>query len=123
MLQQQEHALGRMTITDAEKQARIAMQKRINDAAITGKGLDGFTPAVRQQIDNVEFQSLLATDPAKLIARTRQPILVVQGDLDTGRAVKRRPHRRAREGPQAAAARRRREGARRQPSARAVGHG
>jgi pimeloyl-ACP methyl ester carboxylesterase len=72
-----------MNITDAEKQARIAMQKRINQAAVTGKGLDGFTPAVRQQIDNLEFQSLLATDPAKLIARTRQPILVVQGDLDT----------------------------------------
>jgi pimeloyl-ACP methyl ester carboxylesterase len=83
VLQQQEHALSRMTLTDTEKQARIAMQKRINEAAITGKGLDGFTTAVRQQIDNVEFQSLLATDPAKLIARTRQPILVVQGELDT----------------------------------------
>jgi len=83
VLQQQEHALGRMTITDNEKQARITMQKRINEAAITGKGLEGFTPAVRQQIDNVEFQSLLAADPAKLIARVKQPILVVQGDLDT----------------------------------------
>jgi pimeloyl-ACP methyl ester carboxylesterase len=83
VLQQQEHALSRMKISDTEKQARIAMQKRINDAAITGKGLEAFTPAVRSQIDNVEFQNLLATDPAKLIARVRQPILVVQGDLDT----------------------------------------
>ncbi len=83
VLQQQEHALGRMKITDAEKQARIAMQKRINDAATSGKGLDGFTPDVRRQIDNPEFQSLLATDPAKLVAKTHQPILVVQGDLDT----------------------------------------
>jgi uncharacterized protein len=83
VLQQQEHALGRLNISDVEKQARIDMQKRINEAAITGKGLDGFTAAVRQQIDNVEFQNLLATDPAKLVARTRQPILVVQGELDT----------------------------------------
>ena len=83
VLQQQEHALGRMNITDAEKQARIAMQKRINDAAITGKGLDAFTPAVRRQIDDTEFQSLLATDPSKLVSRVRQPILVVQGELDT----------------------------------------
>ena len=58
------------------------MQKRINDAAITGKGLDAFTPAVRRQIENTEFQSLLATDPAKIIPKVRQPILVVQGELD-----------------------------------------
>ena len=83
VLQQQEHALGRMNISDSEKQARITMQKRINEAAITGKGLDGFTADVRRQIDNAEFQSLLATDPARLIARVRQPILVVQGELDT----------------------------------------
>ena len=83
VLQQQQHALSRMNISDVEKQARIAMQKRINDAAITGKGLDGFTAAVRQQIDNVEFQNLLATDPATLMSRVRQPILVVQGELDT----------------------------------------
>ena len=82
VLQQQERALGRMTITDAEKQARIAMQKRINEAAITGKGLDAFTPVVRRQIENTEFQSLLATDPAKIVPRVRQPILIVQGELD-----------------------------------------
>ena len=83
VLQQQAHSLSRMTITDAEKQARIDMQKRINDAAVTGKGLDALTPDMRRQIDNPEFQSLLATDPAKLVARVRQPILVVQGELDT----------------------------------------
>jgi uncharacterized protein len=83
VLQQQEHALGRMNISEAEKQARITMQKRINEAAITGKGLDGFTADVRRQIDNPEFQSVLAADPAKLVARVRQPILVVQGELDT----------------------------------------
>ena len=82
VLQQQEHALSRMNLTDAEKQARIVMQKRINDAAITGKGLDGFTPDVRRQIDNQEFQSLLAVDPAKLVSKVHQPILIVQGELD-----------------------------------------
>ena len=82
VLQQQERALSRMTITDAEKQARIAMQKRINEAAITGKGLEAFTPAVRRQIENTEFQSLLATDPAKIVPKVRQPILIVQGELD-----------------------------------------
>ena len=83
VLQQQQHALGRMTLTDAEKQARIDMQKRINQAVISGKGLEAFTDAVRRQADNPEFQSLLATDPAKLIAKVHQPILVVQGELDS----------------------------------------
>jgi len=83
VLQQQQHALGRMTLTDAERQARIDMQKRINQAVISGKGLEAFTDAVRRQADNPEFQSLLATDPAKLIAKVHQPILVVQGELDS----------------------------------------
>jgi uncharacterized protein len=87
VLQQQEHALAKLNLSDAEKQARIAMQKRINEAALTGKGLDQFTPEVRRQVDNPEFQSLLAMDPAKLVARVRQPILVVQGELDTQVAV------------------------------------
>jgi fermentation-respiration switch protein FrsA (DUF1100 family) len=83
VLQRQEHALVKLNISDSEKQARIAMQKRINDAALSGKGLDQFTADVRRQVENPEFQSLLATDPATLIARVRQPILVVQGELDT----------------------------------------
>ncbi len=82
VLQQQEHALARMTITDAEKQARITMQKRINEAALTGKGLDQFTADVRRQVEDPEFQSRLASDPAKLLARVRQPLLVVQGEVD-----------------------------------------
>src|SRR6185295_15662665 len=40
VLQQQAHALGRLNLTETEKQARIDMQKRINEAATTGKGLD-----------------------------------------------------------------------------------
>jgi len=82
VLQQQAHALARLNLTEPEKQARIDMQKRINEAAVSGKGLDALTAEMRRQIDNPEFQSLLATDPAKLMSRVRQPILIVQGDLD-----------------------------------------
>ena len=83
VLEQQQRALSRMNITDAEKQARIAMQKRINEAAMTGKGLDAFTSDIRRQIENPEFQSMLAVDPAKLMPKVRQPILVVHGELDS----------------------------------------
>jgi pimeloyl-ACP methyl ester carboxylesterase len=83
ILAQQQHALSKSNLSDAEKQARIDMQKKINDAVITGKGLDALTPAVRRQIDNAEFQSVLASDPAKLVPSVKQPILVVQGERDT----------------------------------------
>jgi pimeloyl-ACP methyl ester carboxylesterase len=82
VLAQQQHALGKSNLSDAEKQARMDMQKKINDAAVSGKGLDALTPAVRRQIDNAEFQSFLAADPAKLVPNVRQPILVVQGERD-----------------------------------------
>jgi uncharacterized protein len=82
VLAQQQHALSKSNLSDAEKQARIDAQKKINDAAITGRGLDALTASVRRQIDNPEFQSVLATDPAKLVANVRQPILVVQGERD-----------------------------------------
>jgi uncharacterized protein len=82
VLAQQQHALSKSNLSEAEKQARIDMQKKINDAAITGKGLDALTPAVRRQIDNAEFQSVLASDPAKLVPNVKQPILVVQGERD-----------------------------------------
>jgi hypothetical protein len=82
ILAQQQHALSKSNLSEAEKQARIDMQKKINDAAITGKGLDALTASVRKQIDNAEFQSVLAADPGKLVPNVRQPILVVQGERD-----------------------------------------
>jgi uncharacterized protein len=82
VLEQQRHALSKSNLSDPEKQARIEMQRKINDAAVTGKGLDALTPAVRRQIDNAEFQSVLAADPVKLVSNVKQPILVVQGERD-----------------------------------------
>ena len=82
VLAQQQHALSKSNLSDAEKQARTDMQKKINEAAITGKGLDALTAGVRRQIDNAEFQSVLASDPAKLMPNVRQPLLVVQGERD-----------------------------------------
>lgn len=83
VLAQQQHLLSRSNLPDADRQTRIDLQKRINDAAMTGKGLEAFPPDVRRQIDNTEFQSLLNTDPAKIVPGVRQPILIVQGNLDT----------------------------------------
>jgi pimeloyl-ACP methyl ester carboxylesterase len=83
VMAQQQRMLNRSNLAEADKQTRIELQKRINEAAMTGKGLEQFPPEVRRQIDNAEFQSLLNTDPARLIPDVRQPILIVQGLLDT----------------------------------------
>ena len=52
-------------------------------AVITGKGLELLPPDVRRTVDNPEYQSLLVSDPARLIPEVKQPLLIVQGELDT----------------------------------------
>jgi pimeloyl-ACP methyl ester carboxylesterase len=83
VLAQQQRLLNRMTLTPEEKQAKVDTQKRIHEAVVTGKGLESLPPDVRRTVDNPEFHSLLVSDPAKLVPQVRQPILIVQGELDT----------------------------------------
>jgi pimeloyl-ACP methyl ester carboxylesterase len=81
-LAQQKRALERMSLSAEERNAKIEEQKKIHEAVITGKGLDLLPANVRRAVDNGEYQSLLVTDPAKLMPSVRQPLLIVQGDLD-----------------------------------------
>ena len=83
ILARQKRALDRMTLTPEEKQAKIDLQKKVNEAILSGKGLDQLPPDIRRQVDNPEFQSLLANDPAKVMPDVRQPLLIVHGSLDT----------------------------------------
>lgn len=83
VLAQQQRLLNRMTLTPEEKQSKVDAQKKIHEAVITGKGLELLPPDVRRTVDNPEFQSLLVSDPARLIPEVKQPLLIVQGDLDT----------------------------------------
>jgi pimeloyl-ACP methyl ester carboxylesterase len=82
VLAQQKHVLDRTSMSDADKQAKVDLQKQLHMAVITGKW-EGVPVDLRRQIDNPEFQSVLVFDPAKVIPQIRQPILVVQGSLDT----------------------------------------
>jgi len=83
VLEQQQHMLNRSTMTPEEKQAKIDLQKRIHEAVLTGKGWDQVPAAMRQQVDNPEFQSILQYDPAKVMPDVKQPLLIVQAELDT----------------------------------------
>jgi pimeloyl-ACP methyl ester carboxylesterase len=82
VLEQQRHALDQMNVPDAERQAKVELQKKIQEAVITGKGWEGIPPDLRKQADSAWFQSLLTFDPAKVVNDVRQPLLIVHGELD-----------------------------------------
>jgi uncharacterized protein len=79
------HGLERSNRSEAEKQTTIALQKSIQEAVLTGKGWEKINIAepVRRQADTPWFQSFLAFDPARVMRDLDQPILVLQGELDT----------------------------------------
>jgi len=82
VLEQQQYLLGKTTLSAAEKQSRIDLQKRIQ-AAVVGKGRwDDVPEPLKRQADTPWFRSFLGFSPAPLVAKTRQPILILQGDLD-----------------------------------------
>jgi pimeloyl-ACP methyl ester carboxylesterase len=82
VLEQQQHMLNVMKVPDAEKKEKAELQTRIN-AAATGKGSwDGVPDGLRKQADIPWFASFLAFDPARPMKDARQPILIVQGELD-----------------------------------------
>lgn len=80
---QVEHQITLSRRPDAEKQQTLALQKKIQNAVLTGSGWEGVPPALKQQADTPWFQSFLAFDPAKVMTSVDQPILIVQGTLDT----------------------------------------
>lgn len=82
-LAQQRHALSRSTESEASKQEKIALQTRLMDAVISGSGWETLPPELRRQADTLWFRSWLQYDPADAMRRTNQPVLILQGALDT----------------------------------------
>jgi uncharacterized protein len=83
ILEQQSHGLEVLQLPEAERAAKVDLQKRIQTAVITGVGLEGLPEDVRKRADTPWFKSLLLFDPAELMNKVKQPILIVQGELDT----------------------------------------
>lgn len=83
LLEQQRQVLAGLKMSDAERQAKIDLQKKIQAAVLSGKGWEGIPEDMRRQADTPLFRSLLAFDPAQAVAKTRQPMLIVHGDADT----------------------------------------
>jgi len=82
VLAQQQRALDQMKLTPDEREKKVALQKQIQTAVITGKGWELVPQEERRAADTPWFQSLLAFDPAKVLKDIRQPLFFVHGALD-----------------------------------------
>lgn len=83
ILEQQRRELDRLKLPDAEKTEKIELQKRIQTAVMEGTGWDALPPDVRKQADTPWFRSLLLFNPADVMPRVKQPIMIIQGALDS----------------------------------------
>jgi uncharacterized protein len=82
ILAQQQQSLDLMTLTPQEREQKVALQKQIQTAVVTGKGWENIPRDQRRAADTPWFQSLLTYDPAKVLKDVRQPLLFVHGELD-----------------------------------------
>jgi pimeloyl-ACP methyl ester carboxylesterase len=83
VLEQQKHQLDLMKLPDSERQQKIDLQQKVHAAVLSEKGWESVPEDVRRQADTAWFKSLLQFDPARVMPQIKQPILIVQGDLDT----------------------------------------
>jgi pimeloyl-ACP methyl ester carboxylesterase len=84
ILEQQQRAFEAAKIPVADRAAKVELQKKVHAAVLGGKaGWDGVPDDVRRQAESPWFASFLAFDPATLIPKIDQPLLVLQGALDT----------------------------------------
>ena len=83
VLEQQKHLLSKMPIDDAQREEKIALQEKINTAVIKGTGWADIPLAARRAADTPWFYSFLTFNPEKAMDNTRQPVVIVQGELDT----------------------------------------
>lgn len=82
VLEQQQYLLGKMNLPEAERATRIDLQKRIQ-AAVLGQGTwDDIPEPLKRQASTVWFQSFLGFTPASVMSKVKQPLLVLQGDID-----------------------------------------
>jgi uncharacterized protein len=82
ILEQQLRELDRLKLPEAEKAQKVTLQKQIQAAVIGGTGWESLPEDVRKQADTPWFRSLLLSNPSAVMPKLKQPILIMQGDLD-----------------------------------------
>ena len=81
-LEQQKIILDNIGVTETERQEKIDLQQRIHRAVLGDESWNDIPNAMRMRADTAWFKSVLSFDPADVIRRVRQPLLVVHGELD-----------------------------------------
>jgi len=81
-LEQQQRLLSRLKESETDKQLKIALQARLIDAVISGKGWEALPADLRRQADTPWFRSWLLFDPAVALSKINQPVLIMTGTLD-----------------------------------------
>jgi uncharacterized protein len=82
ILEQQQYLLGKMNLPDAERAARIDLQKRIQAATLGQGSWDDIPEPLKRQANTAWFQSFLAFTPASVMPKVKQPLLILQGAID-----------------------------------------
>ena len=82
VLEQQRAALERLRISPEEREDRIALQRRIHTAVLNDGSWDEIPQQFRRQADTLFFKSFLEYEPADVVRRTRQPLLILHGMKD-----------------------------------------
>ena len=82
VLEQQKLLLSKMPIDDAQRAEKVALQEKINTAVVKGTGWSDIPEAARRVADTPWFYSFLTFNPQRAMNETRQPVLIVQGELD-----------------------------------------
>ena len=82
VLEQQRNRLDRMQATSAERDQQIGLQTQIVDAVLGEGSWDDVPEGLRQRADTPWFRSFLEFEPADVVVRTRQPVLIAHGEVD-----------------------------------------
>jgi pimeloyl-ACP methyl ester carboxylesterase len=82
VLEQQRLSLASASLTEEEKRRRVELQQQIHAALLSGGSWDGVPEDLRRQAETPMFASVLAFDPAEVLRRVRQPVLIVTAALD-----------------------------------------
>ena len=83
VLEQQQYLLNVGKVPEPERSGKVELQERILEAAVEEDGWEALPAEVRPLVDTPWYRSLLTFDPAEVMPRVRQPILILQGGLDT----------------------------------------
>jgi pimeloyl-ACP methyl ester carboxylesterase len=92
LLEQQRGELDRLGSAGSERTERVALQQRIHSAVLGESSWEGVPEEMRKQADTSSFRSFLEFDTEDVLRRARQPVLVLQGELD-GRIGMHHAHR------------------------------